>query len=171
MLANEALEQHRREHKNQKRFLGFSTKRHVETIADLVAMHQPSTLLDFGCGKGMQYLKTRVHDDWMGILPACYDPCVPALTELPEGIFGGVICIDVLEHIGEDAIDETLETIFSKADLFIFLSISISESRKTLSNGKNCHVTIKDPQWWDSKIELLKLKYDKIDVTVKYMDY
>ena len=49
-------------------------------------------LLDYGSGKGYQYLLARIHENWGGHLPICYDPGVIQLATRPPGRFDGIIC-------------------------------------------------------------------------------
>ena len=140
-------------HKNPKKFLGYSTKRHVKNITKLVEKHNAKTLLDYGCGKGMQYLGRRFHEQWGGVLPHCYDPGVRGLHKKPDGTFDGVICCDVLEHIPESLISDVLEEISLYAEKFVFANIALSPARKTLPNGQNAHVTLQPESWWRMKFE------------------
>jgi len=159
------IDQYKIMHRNPKRFPGFSIKFHIEDIDNLVKKHKVDSLLDYGCGKGYQYLASRCHESW-GILPHCYDPGVTFLDTKPEGVFGGVICTDVLEHIPEEDINSFLKTLFDHADKFIFLSIATFPARKSLPNGLNCHVTVKDSDWWIKQIVSF-MTYD-IDCVVSF---
>ncbi len=62
-----ASEYHNLHTKYPKLFAGFTIKRYVNDIAHAVAIHLAKSLLDYGSGKGYQYLLTRVHDK--------FDPC------------------------------------------------------------------------------------------------
>jgi hypothetical protein len=44
------------EHKNAGRYKGYSVSAYTETIREIVEQKQPASLLDYGCGKGFQYL-------------------------------------------------------------------------------------------------------------------
>ena len=145
--------------KNARSFSGYSIKPYVQEIAALVWDMLPNRLLDYGSGKGYQYLALRVHEQWGGLLPVCYDPGVVQLRIKPEGKFGGIICTDVLEHIEEADVDGVLENIFRLADerAFVFLAIACrTAKRKRLPDGRNVHVTVKPPEWWDNKLERFK---------------
>jgi len=155
--------------KNAKHFSGYSIKPYVQEIAGLVWDRLPHRMLDYGSGKGYQYLALRVHDHWGGILPICYDPGVVQLRIKPEGKFGGIICTDVMEHIEEADVDKVLDDIFSYADDhgFVFLAIACRPAkRKRLPDGRNVHVTIKPPAWWDAK--LAKYQRDGLTIRVVY---
>jgi SAM-dependent methyltransferase len=145
-------------HGSQKYFPGFSITAHVPAIAGIVdtmrdALGREPRMLDFGCGKGMQYLKRRVHEAW-GVLPHCYDPGVAHLSEMPAGEFDIVLCIDVLEHVEEADVAAVLSRIFDKTapDGIAFLAISTVTSRKKLPDGRSVHVTVQPGEWWEERI-------------------
>lgn len=139
-----------------KLFAGDSLLHHVDAIAELVRETGAKTLLDYGSGKGFQYLAKRAHEAWGGILPVCYDVGVRQLSERPAGTFSGVICTDVLEHIAEEDVDGVLADIFSYAESFVFLAISCRPAKKFFPDGRNVHLTVKEPGWWDRKINRLE---------------
>lgn len=146
-------------HENAKLYAGYSLCDHAKSIAELVYKYAPNRLLDYGCGKGYQYLAERSHEAWGGLLPHCYDPGVRQLSAAPTGTFDGIICTDVLEHIEEPDLPALLTHLFSFCNLsrpqgmFVFLVISCRPSRKRLPDGRDVHVTIREPQWWSSLIE------------------
>lgn len=142
------LRQYRRMHRNPRKFCGYSTMQYVKTIAKLIKEYNAKTLLDYGSGKGIQYLKGRVHERWGGILPTCYDPGYIPLAEYPNDTFDGVICTDVMEHIEEENIHKTLKDIFNFANSFVFLGIATFPASSFLPDGRNCHVTIHPTEWW-----------------------
>jgi hypothetical protein len=146
------LEQYRLLH-NEGLFRGKSLSKHIESIGELVQTYECKTLLDYGSGKGV------CHDEktkYWGVKVTLYDPAVTGLDFLPNSKFDAVISTDVLEHIPEDELDEALENIFSRADKFVFLSISTQLAKKVLPNGLNAHVTVKPQEWWLAKIEPYK---------------
>lgn len=155
----ELVELYQDMHASQKYFPGFSITAHVPAIVEIVEQFRQvggpdPRMLDFGCGKGMQYLKRRVHEAW-GVLPHCYDPGVSHLSEIPEGQFDIVLCIDVLEHVEEadvpSVLDQIHRTIASGGTAF--LAISTVTSRKKLPDGRSVHVTVKPGEWWEEQIK------------------
>jgi hypothetical protein len=133
-----------------KPFTGRSIYRQVERIAALVRSTGAQTLLDYGCGGGRQYHEGRCHLAWGAEEPpTLYDPAVAGIDQRPEGPFDGVICTDVLEHIPEDELIETLEDIRSLARMWAFFSICCLPAKKTFPGTEtNVHVTIRPPEWW-----------------------
>lgn len=142
-------------HESEKRFPGFSLRGYVRSIAELIRQHEPAQLLDYGCGKGYQYLARRYHERWGGLLPHCYDIAVPQLSDKPEGDFGGVICTDVLEHIEKPDLRPILDELLGYTQLkgFLFLGIACRPTRKKLPGGGDVHRTIEPPDWWTRLIE------------------
>lgn len=138
---------------NPKRFLGGTTKLYVDPIKRLIEETGARTLLDYGSGKGCQYIgERRIHERWGGILPRCYDPGVPGLDDKPGARFDGVICCDVMEHQPEHLVADVLLEIFGYAERFVFLGICTIKSHKTLTDGTPAHLTVKDSGWWTNKI-------------------
>lgn len=142
-------------HENQKHLPGFTIRRYVPKIAELNRRFKPQKMLDYGSGKGFQYLVLRIHEKWGGKLPYCYDPGVRQLATKPEGTFDGVVCVDVMEHIAEADIDEVLKDLFSYAKKYAFIAVSCRPSRKTFPDGTNLHLTVQPPEWWEPRIRAL----------------
>jgi len=155
-MNEELLQAYRQLHRKEGRFPGYTLSRYVDEIAALVAAAEPRTLLDWGCGKGWQYSKRRLHDAWGGILPELYDPGVAAHSTRPRRKFDGVITTDVLEHIEAADVPEALAELIGYlgprddgGKNMLFASIACRPSKKNpLPDGRNAHVTIMAPEWW-----------------------
>jgi hypothetical protein len=139
-------------HQNEKYFPGFSISKHVARVAELVQQCQPSRILDYGSGKGFQYLVRRVHEKWGGMLPYCYDVGVRQLSTKPEGKFEFIICTDVMEHIEEQDLHEVISDILNSSATVCtaFFSISTVPARKEFPDGRNLHVTVRPKEWWEA---------------------
>ena len=90
-----------------------------------------------------------------------YDPAVPMYAIKQNMDYDLVLCVDVMEHIQEDKVDEVLEDLFNSGK-FIFLTITCYEATQVLLNGKNAHYTIKEPSWWLDKLSKYEGKYQVI---------
>jgi hypothetical protein len=133
-------------------FSGLSVLQHQKTIAQLIAKHGARTLLDYGCGRAAAYAApSKIHKKWGVLLPTFYDPSWEPFAQKPTGVFDGVICSDVLEHIGEQHIDAVISELIAYADKFIFASVCCRAAKKTFADGTNMHVTIKPYAWWHAK--------------------
>ncbi len=99
---------------------GNNLKPQLHHIIDLVKDTKATTLLDYGCGKGLQYTEWKHHEE-LGIMPKLYDPAVPEYEVLPDGPFDGVYSTDVMEHIPKEQLPETFDNIYSRAEDLCFL--------------------------------------------------
>lgn len=126
----------------------------IKFISQLIKDFNATSLLDFGCGKGYQYTREKIHlKHFNNILPALYDPAVKEYSKMPDNKFDGVICCDVMEHVPEEAVNEVLQQIYSKANKFVFIAASNIPAYAVLPNGENAHVTLKSCDWWINKIK------------------
>lgn len=154
-LDGQLVQLYRQMHQKRKqRYRGGSTlRRYVAEIAAIIAETQTQTILDYGCGKGMQYFEDELHGAWGGIMPTLFDPGVPGIDELPEGQFDGAICTGVLEHIPRNELPQAFENLAWYSRKWCFLAIGIALAHKKLPDGRNAHVTVKPPEWWVERIE------------------
>lgn len=164
------LEQYRLLHRDPLVFGGRSLEPHVVQIAKLVRAYNAKSLLDYGCGKGEQYLKYKMHGAWGygGIMPVLFDPAVEQFAARPKGKFDGVICTDVMEHALEEDLDALLADIFGFARHFVFFSISCREAKRLLPDGRNAHVTVKPPAWWADRVT--RAKPAGVHFKIRFMD-
>ena len=135
-------------------FPGQSLFAQMHRIKQMIGLTGAHSILDYGCGKGMQYnpltrpfaglaVGETVMDYWDVDNVHCYDPCVETFNTLPEGKFDGVISTDVLEHCPEEDIPWIIDEIFSYAKLFVFANVACYPAKKHLPDGENAHCTIK----------------------------
>ena len=148
------IEEYKKYHAEQStNYPGNNLKPQLIHVKDLVQDTKSKTLLDYGCGKGLQYTKWKHHEE-LGIdMPALYDPAVPSYDTLPDGPFDGVISTDVLEHIPEEHLPETFDQIFSRAERFVFLAICTRPAIAILPSGENAHCTLQPCTWCVEQIK------------------
>lgn len=116
-------------------------------VSQLVEKTGAQTLLDYGCGSMRNLAKVLDCD----VLYQGYDPGVPAFSIDPDAA-DLVACIDVLEHIEPDCLDEVLDHIRSKTRKHVFLTVHTGPAVKTLSDGRNAHLIQKPAAWWLPKL-------------------
>lgn len=149
--------------KAQDLFNGVSILPQLPKIRLLCQKLGARTLLDYGCGKGLQYraknIKLRTGEiipdvrSYLGVETiACYDPGVPEFQKFPEATFDGVISTDVLEHCPEPDLPWILEEMFGAATKFVFANIAAYPAGKRLPNGENAHCTVRPQEWWNEII-------------------
>lgn len=147
----------------QETFPGQSLPEHAPAICELIAETQANSLIDYGCGKGLQYdlrdvtlpggaIASSISAYWGDPKIVLYDPGYPPLSTRPSEPAGGVICTDVLEHCPEEDMEWIVDDLFSLANRFVFANIASYPAAKTLPSGENAHCTVREPQWWRALI-------------------
>ena len=170
---NEWINQYKQYHTEHNEYgNGGGLKFYLQHIVDLVNDTKSKSLLDFGCGKAEGYLDYKHHKHW-GIMPSLYDPAIPEYENFPKGSFDGVMSFDVLEHIPEIQIPETIYQITKVANKFVFLGIATDPAIAVLPNGDNAHCTLKPMDWWVEMINKHSYKqvYTHIKLHGEMQDY
>lgn len=167
------LAQYGRMHEEGERFLGVpaastfpgkSLFAQAGRIGRLVRETGAANLLDYGCGKGLQYAARNIEVPGVGQVESVqdywdvdfiwrYDPAYKPLSAAPEGMFDGVICTDVLEHVPEEDLVWLLGELFGHASRFVFASVACYPASKRLPDGGNAHCTLLPPQQWRELVQ------------------
>ena len=130
----------------EKTFPGQSLLPQVDRIKEHILRTGACTVLDYGSGKGQQYLPMSVRQasgkEWPSIQAywgvesvTCYDPSYEPFSQLPEGQFDGVISTDVLEHCPEEDIPWILDELFRYSRRFVFANVACYPAKKRLPSG------------------------------------
>jgi SAM-dependent methyltransferase len=133
---------------NNKSWAGYDVVKYQMKIKDLVNRYRATTILDYGCGKGMQYkepLPYASEDNWqtfneyLGVTVYKYDPCVPEHSTLPPvgTKFDGVICTQVLNSIPDDDMPWVRDLLENYATKFCFVGLNFqreAKGKKTMYN-------------------------------------
>ena len=112
------------------------------------------TLLDFGSGKGLVSNSIR---EKCNIEVISYDPSVNNRTDLPDKV-DMVFSKDVLEHIEPEQLEYTLYDLHRKAQKISYHLIACHKAHHYLADGRNCHLIVETPDWWQSKLRSLGYK-------------
>ena len=151
MISDSYIQQLQALHADGKRRQGFGGKiKKLGKFTSYMEEWKPSSLLDYGCGKGtiLQHLKNTYPDTNI----TDYDPAVSYFADMPEGKFDVVFSNDVLEHIEPEFVNDVLKHIDSLAEKYIWLRIDSMPARKILADGRNAHLIQKGENWWLRKI-------------------
>lgn len=128
---------------------GTASLQFGEMVTKLLNKTGARSILDYGCGSMQNLTKVLRPDhevDYLG-----YDPAVDEFAEnnVPADL---VVCIDVLEHIEPDLLDNVLDDLQRCTGHFAFLTVHTGPAVKTLSDGRNAHLIQESPTWWLSHI-------------------
>ena len=79
-----------------------------------------------------------------------YDPAFPDYGPPKEADL--VCCIDVLEHVEENFLDNVLDDLKKITKKFGIFTIHTGPALKVLADGRNAHLIQKPPSWWLPKM-------------------
>lgn len=114
-------------------------------VSQIIERMEVSHLLDYGCGAQTNLAKhlqvsRKLHYQ-------AYDPGVPRFAKAPVPA-QMVACIDVLEHIEPENLENVLDHLASLAEGILFATVCTVPALKTLSDGRNAHLIQQPMQWW-----------------------
>ncbi len=75
-----------------------------------------------------------------------YDPVFPDYG--PPRSADLICCVDVLEHIEEEFLENVLKDLKKITQKIGYFTISTGPAQKTLADGRNAHLIQKPPSWW-----------------------
>lgn len=115
-------------------------------VLQVALKYEATSILDYGCGQGS--LARVLRSQPLGAIRIDeYDPAIPGKDSRP-GFADLVNVTDVLEHIEPDRLDLVLQHIRALARKVVFVVISLKETNKVLSDGRNAHLIIRPARWW-----------------------
>lgn len=155
------LDQCRLLHETRKTFSGNGILNYLPDLVRIAEGVNAKTMLDYGCGKGLQYGKMFQHpyeegetslDGLRGWTITKYDPAVPQFAAKPTGQFDLVICTHVLECIPESDIPMIAQELTDLAGKGLLVAVAAGASKKRFPNGENAHITQKPANWWHATL-------------------
>jgi len=127
---------------------GVASVQYAPIVSEIVNTLQVQHLLDYGAGKCRLFQNLKA-DHAMKL--QAYDPGVPKLSAPPVPA-EMVTCIDVLEHIEPDLLDNVLDDLARLTEAVAFLTVHTGPAVKVLPDGRNAHLTQQPIEWWLPKI-------------------
>lgn len=127
---------------------GVMGEKHAGMVNAIIERMGVRHLLDYGCGsrcsltRGLKALHKLTYQ--------AYDPGVPKFASPPVPA-EMVCCIDVLEHIEPDYLDAVLDDLRRLTEAILFATVATGPAGKTLSDGRNAHLTQQPMSWWAPK--------------------
>lgn len=145
------------EYRQQQAYLHANTTYGVvggEYAADVVRVMkqmQADALLDYGSGSRLSLLHGLRGLGVADIDYRPYDPAVPEYAADPEPC-ELVCCLDVLEHIEPELLDNVLDDLQRLTLSVGLFSIHSRPAFKTLPDGRNAHLIQEGAAWWLPKL-------------------
>jgi len=142
-----------------------------ETISILLPSIDYKTVLDLGCGKGFYLRKFLELDKVVFGVEFSKICCGNFLKDIPhvcadikdfcknKKTYDLVLCMDVLEHIEPEDIEETIRGISKKSNYAI---IGVANHRDVILDF-DLHLIIQNKTWWESKLTYF---YDRVNTII-----
>lgn len=127
---------------------GMMAQFYGETISEMVKVLGVTEVLDYGCGHNRSLMKTFKPEGECRV--QCYDPGVPEYADLPDPS-QMVVCIDCLEHIEPEYIEDVLDHLEELTGEVLFATVHTGPAKRTLADGRNAHLIQKPQEWWVPK--------------------
>lgn len=125
---------------------GIASVTYAPLVADVIRVHTPRELLDYGAGKGR--LGQTIASEFNVRIPVRhYDPAIPEWSQSPRPC-EMVACIDVLEHIEPDCLANVLDDLQRVTARIGLFTVDTGPAMKTLADGRNAHLIQKPSSWW-----------------------
>lgn len=128
---------------------GVMAQHYGALVSQIAEKLEVTHLLDYGAGHNMSLLRT--FKPKRKVTYQAYDPGVPEMATAPIPA-QMVVCIDVLEHIEPEYLENVLDHLASLTEIVGFFSVHCGPAQKVLQDGRNAHLTQEPPEWWLPKI-------------------
>jgi 2-polyprenyl-3-methyl-5-hydroxy-6-metoxy-1,4-benzoquinol methylase len=147
MISESYREEQARLHENDD--YGVASTGYADFVSSFINQMGITEMLDYGAGKGRLAKSLKVNHD---VEVRHYDPAIPEWSKKPDSA-QLVCCLDVLEHIEPEFLDDVLDDLQRVVEFYGIFSIHTHPAKKTLSDGRNAHLTQAPSAWWMPKIQ------------------
>jgi len=113
-------------------------------VRQVIDRFKPDALCDYGAGK--QNLLKALEAAGVSIAYHPYDPAFPEYG--PARRADLVCCIDVLEHIEPEFLDNVLDELAALTARVGLFSVHTGPAVKVLADGRNAHLIQQPSSWW-----------------------
>ena len=129
---------------------GVASVKFAPLVAEVMKQNKFREVLDYGAGKGR--LGKRL-EELLNPSPIVhpYDPAIPQWAVPPKPC-DFVACIDVLEHVEPDLLDNVLDHLKSVTLRNGLFTVHTGPAVKVLDDGRNAHLIQKPYDWWLPKL-------------------
>lgn len=125
---------------------GHTAQQYIAPIVKYARELNEFHMLDYGAGRGglRQHLPK-------GFSVTEYEPGRPD-TRKNNTPHNYVVCIDVLEHIEPELIDNVLDDLQRVTLKGGYFTVSTRLAAKILKDGRNAHLIVEDMSWWTEQL-------------------
>lgn len=127
---------------------GTASVQFAPIVSKLINQTQVDELLDYGAGKMRLFQNLKVGHK---LKLQAYDPAIPDLAGEPKPM-QMVTCIDVLEHIEPEMLDNVLDHLQALTQEIGFFTVHTGPAVKVLPDGRNAHLIQEPASWWLPKL-------------------
>lgn len=130
---------------------GHTAEQYVDDILAHARGYSFDSLLDYGAGRGgLAHKLQEVAQDLINVTE--YEPADPDRSQnnTPHSY---VVCIDVLEHIEPDCLDDVLDDLKQVTLELGYFTVSTRPAGRQLPDGRNAHLIVENFAWWQEKIQ------------------
>ncbi|TIW21211.1 MAG: class I SAM-dependent methyltransferase [Mesorhizobium sp.] len=162
-----ALDDAKRHHAAHKTYSGKFLRPHAPFIKEIIDRLGCQTILDYGCGKGEQYLWRNADEtgsipvgmtieEYWGISVTKYDPAYPPFAAEPVGKFDLVICTHVLGSIPVLDLPWVVDRLYSLSSKALYIAEKIAPVKKKVFQKPDLH-----PFGWNATRWMTAIKREK----------
>jgi len=144
LISHEYRDQQRQMHAAYGEHYGVASATYAPIVSRFCNELQITSLLDYGCAQCGLFKSLKV--DHKMTLQA-YDPGIEQYSEppIPSQM---VTCIDVLEHIEPDCLNDVLDDLARLTLEVGIFSVCMAPAKKVLPDGRNAHLIQQPIEWW-----------------------
>jgi hypothetical protein len=155
-ISNDYLTQQKQLHQDSR--YGAASLTYAPLIVDIMETTGFRSVCDYGAGKCRLGIALKAGVKQFGYFP--FDPAFPEYGEAKPAEL--VSCIDVLEHIEPQYLEEVISQLEKLTTHVGIFSVHTGPARKVLADGRNAHLIQQPASWW---LEKLLPHFDIIQLT------
>lgn len=158
-------------HLQNKTYSGGGTLAYADEIKALAEKHNTKTLLDYGCGKGLQYesgsiinfgANNQTFNEYLNLTSVYkFDPCVEQFKVYPplDFKFDAVIAIQALSAIPTKDLSIVVNHLMNMTTKFCFIGTNLKLGKKKKRGNKieqaytAEEIERIDPDWWKEQFK------------------
>ena len=126
---------------------GVASKKYAPLVSEIINRLEVQHVLDYGAGKNMNLARSLAGLVKHKFKYQAYDPGVPEMSSAPIPA-EMVCCIDVLEHIEPELLDNVLDHLAALTEAVAFITVHMGPAGKVLPDGRNAHLIQEPMAWW-----------------------